>query len=103
MHKYVKPVQNLSRFMKTTFLFETKISQRVLVSQRIWIWCIKISPLIWLDFLREALTPIFGDQDAGILEFLLHISIVIFDAEQVHLRQQVTYFKIKEVTTKPKS
>ena len=60
-------------------------------------------PLIWLDFLREALAPIFGDQDAGSLEFLLQISIVIFDAEHVYLKQQITYFKIKEVTTKPKS
>ena len=47
------------------------------------------------------LNPIFGDIDAGISRFHLHISIVIFDAEQVYFRPQVSNFKIKEVTTNP--
>ena len=34
-------------------------------------------------FCREALNPIFVDHDAGISYFLSHISIVIFDDEQV--------------------
>ena len=43
--------------------------------------------------------PIFGEQDAGSLALLSHISIVIFDAEQVNLKRTLANFKINEVTT----
>ena len=57
-------------------------------------------PVFWLlqwIFLGEALTPIFGDTDAGILSFVqtLACQVVIFDAEQVYLKLQATNFKIK--------
>ena len=43
-------------------------------------------PLDLIDWIfpGEALNPIFGDQDAGISEFLPHNSVVVFDAEQVY-------------------
>ena len=40
--------------------------------------------------------PIFGDQDACISEFLSHIRITVFDAQQVSFKLQVPNFKIKE-------
>ena len=53
-------------------------------------------------FVGEAFIPIFGDLDAGILDFLLHMRIVVFDTENVYLTLQVNNFMIKEVTKKPK-
>ena len=47
----------------------------------------------------DAVYLIFGEQDAGFSAFLSHISIVIFDAEQVDLKLILANFKIKEVTT----
>ena len=35
--------------------------------------------------------------------FVLHNCIVIFDAEQVYLKVQITNFKNKEVTTNPRT
>ena len=53
-------------------------------------------------FVGEAFIPIFGDLDAGILDFLLHMRIVVFDTENVYLTLQVKNFMIQEVTKKPK-
>ena len=55
-------------------------------------------PLDLTRFFGDALIPIFGDQDAGILGFHSHIIIVNFNAERVSLKLQVTNVRMKEVT-----
>ena len=51
---------------------------------RTWVAWLSSGLVMFPDFPLEALNPIFGDQDAGISEFLPHNSVVVFDAEQVY-------------------
>ena len=53
-------------------------------------------------FFKETLYPIYGEQDVVILLFLSHIGIVIFDAEHIYSKQNVTNFKIRQGIANPK-
>ena len=69
-----------------------------------WVWQV-IFPSNWQDFSGEALTPFFGDHLIHFLDFrnfVLHNCILIFDAEQVYSKLQVTNLKNKEVTVNPR-
>ena len=52
--------------------------------------------------LWAALNPFFGAQGEGFQNFVLHNCILVFDAEQVYIKLQVTNLKNKEVTVNPK-
>ena len=59
----------------------------------------RFSPRFYRIFSGEALDPIFSQRDARF--FVLHNCILIFDAEQVYLKPQVSNFMNKEVKEDP--
>ena len=59
----------------------------------------RFSPRFYRIFSGEALDPIFSQRDAGF--FVLHTCILIFDAEQVYLKPQVSNLMNKEVKEDP--
>ena len=56
-----------------------------------------------MDFPGEALDSILANKMQDFLNFIQHNCILIFDTEQVYKKLQITNFKKKEVTAKPKS
>ena len=59
----------------------------------------RFSPRIDDPFLFwEALKSTFGGNESKMQKLLPHVSIVIFDTEQVYLKQKINNFKISELT-----
>ena len=62
----------------------------------------RFSPQIDWSFRWEALNPFLVLKIKDFRNFILHNCILVFDAEQVYLKLQVTNLKNKEVTVNHK-